>query len=271
MPIKEEEFQKMVFFIKNKCGIDLSKKKVLIEGRLSSWLRVREISDYTHYLDILVRDESGFELNELLNRVTTNLTYFMRESTHFEYLQKVILPQLESEISNRDLRIWCAGCATGEEAYTIAMLLADYFETKKSTWNKQILATDISEKALKVAQKGLYSAEAVEKLPVAWRNKYFREHGDGVFEISEAIRKEVAFAPFNLMETTLPFREKFHVIFCRNVMIYFDTETKQKLVQRFCDATVTGGYLFVGHSESVSKEVKEYKYLLPAAYRKVTR
>jgi chemotaxis protein methyltransferase CheR len=270
LPMSQNEFFKLVEYVKNNFGIDLTKKKILVESRLSSLLSERQIPDYETYLQSVFHDHTGKEMTELLNRITTNLTYFMREASHFEYLVHNVFPWLQRTVEDRDVRLWSAGCSSGEEAYTLAMLLNDYFKGLNGWWDTKVLATDISEKVLNTAQKGIYSSEMVETLPASWKTKYFQKNKDGTFTVCNEIKNEVIFAPFNLMEEKLPFKKRFHVIFCRNVMIYFDQRTKANLISRFCNATEPGGYLFIGHSESVGNHEKGYQYIMPATYRKIS-
>jgi chemotaxis protein methyltransferase CheR len=148
------------------------------------------------------------------------------------------------------------------------MIIADYFGNEKILWDTKILATDISTKVLNKAKLGVYNNESIESIPKMWRNMYFTRFDNENSVIADSIKKEVIYRVFNLMNTSLPFKKKFHVIFCRNVMIYFDADTKRDLVNRFYEHTEQGGYLFIGHSESLNREETKYKYVMPAVYRK---
>ncbi|MDU2064965.1 MAG: protein-glutamate O-methyltransferase CheR [Sporomusaceae bacterium] len=265
--IGDKEFKALTDYIQSEYGINLTKKRNLIEGRLSSMLLEKGFTSFRDYLEALFRDPTKRELTELVNRVTTNHTFFMREISHFEYFQKQVLPYLASVVKNKDLRIWSAGCSSGEEPYTLAMLLADFFAEEKYQWNRQLLATDISVQVLEQAEQGLYDSDAVQQIPASWRLNYFEKVNRDAFQIVKELRREVVFRLFNLMDP-FPFRKKFHVIFCRNVMIYFDQATKNELVRKFYEATESGGYLFIGHSESLSRQDTHYKYIMPAVYRK---
>lgn len=268
LPIKDNEFRKLVDFIKSTYGINLIQKRTLIESRLSNMLIERNVTCYSDYFDILFKDSTGNEMKELLNKLTTNLTYFMREEAHFKYFSEKVLPWLENSVRGRDLRIWCAGCSTGEEPYTIAMLIDQHFKDRKLGWDTKILATDISNKALDIAKKGVYSVEQLEKIPKLWKTHYFKKLDDNNFVVADNIKSDVIFGVFNLMEEKLPFKKHFHVIFCRNVMIYFDQNTKNALINRFYNTTEPGGYLFIGHSESIDRQLVNYQYIIPAVYRK---
>ncbi|MDO5601286.1 MAG: protein-glutamate O-methyltransferase CheR [Oscillospiraceae bacterium] len=266
--LTDAEFLELTRFVKQKYGIDLSKKRVLIEGRLSNLLRERGLTTFQDYLKLIKNDSSGAEVTGLLNRITTNHSYFMREQEHFSFLQKQVLPYLcRVHARDHDLRIWSAGCSAGQEAYTIAMAIDDYFGPEKSKWDTTILATDISMKVLDKARRAVYSADNLSGLPKVWQDKYLTKQPDGQYQVCEKLRREVVFKPFNLMET-FSFRKPFDLIFCRNVMIYFDNPTRDKLVKQFYDVTAPGGYLFIGHSEVINRDITNYQFLEPAIYQK---
>lgn len=267
--ISIKEYKQLTEFIRNNYGINLSmKKQSLVLGRLHNVLAENNFSSLSQYYDYLMADKTGNAVATLLDKITTNHTFFMREVTHFYFFRDTVLPYLAKKAKAKDLRIWSAGCSSGEEPYTLAMLMADYFGPNKSAWDTKILATDISNKVLDIAVKGLYSNEEIASLPAKWRMNYFNrvDHENSV--LVDKIKNEVIFRRFNLMDKFFPFRKKFHVIFCRNVMIYFDSKTKNQLVNRFYDFLEPGGYLFIGHPESLSREETSFKYVLPAVYRK---
>ncbi len=263
----DKEFTTLVTFVKSKYGIDLTKKRVLVESRLAQELKQRGFTTFQQYIDVVFKDTSGNEAVTLLNKLTTNFSYFMRENEHYAFMVNRVLPYLEKRCKNNEMRIWSAGCSTGQEAYTTAMVIDDYFGTRKGQWDTSILATDISMRVLTEAQKGIYPAGDIKDIPPQWKKKYFDTLPDGNLQVKERIRKEVIFRPGNLME---PFRFKkpFDLIFCRNVMIYFDTDTKAKLVQKFYDWTAPGGFLFIGHSESLNGISGQYNYVQPAIYQR---
>ena len=266
--LKDSEFKELTGYMKTNYGINLTEKKLLIEGRLSNMLTDKGFDNFSDYLQYIFKDPSGEEINTLINKLTTNHTFFMREAEHFNYFRDAVLPYLEATSKTKDLRIWSAGCSSGEEPYALAMIIADYFGTLKPMWNTKILATDISEKVLETAKKGIYSEEAMKIIPKYWGVEYFNKIEHQNYQISEEIRNEIIFRNFNLMTELFPFKKKFHVIFCRNVMIYFEPKIKMELINKFYDMTEPGGYLFIGHSESVNKEETKYKYIMPAVYRK---
>lgn len=266
--LTNDEFLTLTGYMKRNFGINLEKKRTLIEGRLTNYVLDRGFSNFSDYLDTIFKDPSDGEITKLVNFLTTNYSYFMREWDHFEFLKSKVFPELKESVGDRDLRIWSAGCSTGEEPYTIAMLLSDFLGTERNLWDGKVLATDISMKALDFARRGVYPDDRVEKLPKEWRSRYFHSHGDGEWEIKPSIRNEVIFRTFNLMEAVFPFQKQFHVIFCRNVMIYFDKDAKAELIQKFYQFTAPGGYLFVGQSESINRDEKGWQYVMPSVFRK---
>lgn len=268
LEITESDFQRLVRFVKQNYGIDLSKKKQLITGRLSNTIIGMGFTSFQQYVDHLLQNKKPEDLELMLNKLTTNYTYFMRERAHFDLFANTILPWLEQTKTNKILSIWSAGCSSGEEPYTISMIIKEYLGSKASAWDTRVLATDISQNALNAANNAVYDEASLKDLPAGWKSKYFRSAGEpGIYTVSPEIKSNVIFRTFNLMNP-IQFRLKFDVIFCRNVMIYFDQNTKNALVNRFYQATNPGGYLLIGHSESLNKESTPYNYLKPATYRK---
>lgn len=269
LTINDSEFQRLVQFVHQNYGIDLSKKRQLIVGRLSNTIVSMGFNSFKDYIDYLIQYKKPEDLELMLNKLTTNYTFFMREGAHFEYFTNTILPYLVENKKDKVLSIWSAGCSSGEEPYTISMILKEYFGAKASAWDTRVLATDISQNALRAAANAVYEEDSLKELSSVWKQKYFRSAGQpGLYTVSPEIRSNVIFRTFNLMDP-IKFRLKFDVIFCRNVMIYFDQPTKEALVNRFFNATNPGGYLLIGHSESLNKATTPYKYLMPATYRKV--
>lgn len=268
LTLSEKDFQRLIAFVKSHYGINLSQKRQLIIGRLSSTVLSMGYSNFTQYIDHVLSGKNPQDMELLLNKLTTNYTYFMREESHFDFFGKTILPWLESVKTNRSLSIWSAGCSSGQEPYTLSMVIKEHFGTRAAGWDTRILATDISQNALTAAKEAVYDEESLSKLPRGWKQKYFRKTPEeGIYTVSDDLRSNVIFKTFNLMDP-IRFKLKFDVIFCRNVMIYFDQQTKDSLVRRFYDATVPGGYLLIGHSESLNKLTTPYQYVMPAVYRK---
>ena len=271
LEITEAEFQRLVKYMYDSFGINLSAKKVLVQGRLGNMLNERGFHSYDEYLDSVMKDSTGAEVTTILNKLTTNHTFFMREPEHYTFLKDTILPYMV-KVNEKDhvLRIWSAACSSGEECYTTAMLLDQYFGAEKSKWDTRILATDISQNVIGKAKAGIYTDEGMKGLSNEWKARYFNNLGGGKYEICQGIKDEVIFKTFNLMDP-MPDKYKAHpfdLIFCRNVMIYFDKPTKQALVDRFYDVVKPGGYFYIGHAESVSRSETKFDYIKPAIYRK---
>lgn len=269
--ITDNEFYRIVAYIKKHYGIDLSKKRILVAGRLENYILRNGYANYDEYMAKVEEDPEGEEAKNIVNVLTTNHTYFMRESEHFDFLRQVVLPQLKvTEAARKDLRIWSAASSTGEEPYTLAMLLMDYFGLEHKFWDTKVLATDISTKVLSHAVKGIYLKEQIDPLPPKWKQRYFKSIGEEQYEAKQELKDEVIFRQFNLMNP-LPFRKKFHVVFLRNVMIYFEDDTKYNLIKRIYDFMEPGGYLFIGTTEGLNRAKTPFEYVQPSVYRKQGR
>ena len=266
--INMKEFRQLADYIKHNYGIHLKEEKqTLITGRLHNVLSELKLKSFTEYLEYIITDKTGMAAVTLLDKITTNHTFFMRETEHFYFFKDKVLPYLSNTQRDKDLRIWSAGCSSGEEPYTLAMLLDEYFGENKVLWDTKVLATDISNGILEIAKKGIYFNDKIASLPAHWRRNYFNKVNNENSCLIDKIRNEVIYRRFNLMES-FPFKKRFNVIFCRNVMIYFDNKTKDNLVEKFYDALEPGGYLFIGHSETINRETSKFKYIMPAVYRK---
>lgn len=268
--ITEKEFNRLADFMRGNYGINLkfNEKKHLVVGRLQNVLAQKNFNSFSEFYEYVITDKTGEAVTTLINKLTTNHTFFMREPKHFEYFRDHLLPKLASGVPHKDMRIWSAGCSSGEEAYTLAMIISDFFSLEKALWDTRILATDISTKVIETAVTGVYLNEQVDTLPEHWKKCYFQRLDQGKSALVDKIKNEVIFRKFNLMNPVFPFKKKFHVVFCRNVMIYFDNNTKKELVNRFYEFTEPGGYLFIGHSEALNREDTKYRYVMPAIYRK---
>ena len=262
--LNHNQFQEISRIVYHQCGINLkSGKEALVRARLMKRLRALEMPSIKAYMDLIGSDQGEHEIRTLIDVMTTNKTSFFRESAHFDYLADVILP----ENDHPRLRFWSAACSSGEEPYTLAMVLR---ESIPSIDRKDVLvlSTDISNRMLAAARAGVYPRERLAGIPRALVQKYFERAASGAdFRVGPALRKLVRLAPLNLMQPW-PMKGPFNVIFCRNVMIYFDRPTQQGLINRFHDILAPGGYLFVGHSEGLSGIRHEFQYMKPAIYRK---
>ncbi len=249
LAISHNDFQRLVKFVRGKYGIDLHQKRQLITSRLGGTVKSMGFKDFKGYVDYLLKEGTGDDINRLLAKLTTNYTYFMRETGAFDFFRDTILPQI-TQRHQRDkiLSIWSAGCSSGEEPYNVSMYLMDYLGSQGSAWDTRMLATDISVDALQKAKRGVY--DLPNTLPERWKREYFTPEANGHYAVAPKIRNNVIFQQFNLMEP-IRFKRKFDVIFCRNVMIYFDVPTKTALINRFYEATNPGGYLIISLSENL--------------------
>ncbi|MCX8043316.1 MAG: protein-glutamate O-methyltransferase CheR [Desulfobacterota bacterium] len=271
MRISDTEFNLLRKLVYERFGINLTEaKKSLVVSRLQKTIRSLGMRSFKQYYDYLMADTTGSALDTLINRISTNHTFFYRESNHFEFFRSRVLPEMSSRIRTmgcRDLRIWCAGCSSGEEAYTLIIEMKEFFGSEYDLWDAGLLATDISTNALQKAVTGEYTEDNVAHLP-AYARRYFKKISDDRYRVSDELKREITFRRFNLMTPVFPFRKPFHVIFCRNVMIYFDQMTRSELIRKFYQCLVPEGYLFIGHSESLGREQTLFQYIMPAVYRK---
>jgi len=266
--IKDDEFNAITSYIKENFGVNLTNKRPLIEGRLSNYISDLGFDNYKDYFEYAKNDKVNDEMTMLINKLTTNHTYFFRENEHFEFYKDNVLPWVEKGLQTKDLRVWSAGCSSGQEPYTLAMITLEYLGANAGSWDHTILASDISNKVLNIAKNGIYTREELGEVPHSWIKKYFKSYDDTHFVVSDQLRKSVAFRNFNLL-SPFSFKKPFHCIFCRNVMIYFDTPTKNGIINKFYDALQPGGYFMIGHSESLSACDHRFKYIKPSIYQKV--
>lgn len=269
--ISDRNFERMARFIYDYAGIKMPpSKRTMLEGRLRRRLRVTGHGSFNDYCDFLFK-EGGIEQETifLIDAVTTNKTDFFREPNHFDYMMKHALPMIEEGFGPR-LRVWSSACSTGAEPYTIAMLLEARAEAGgPSAYN--VLATDLSTEVLAVARKGIYNRELVAPVPGPLRQRFVLEHVDPrrhEVRMHPKLRGRIAFARLNLMDDEYQVGDPMHIIFCRNVLIYFDKVTQQKVLTRLCDNLVTGGFLFIGHSETVSGFELPVKQVANTIFRK---
>ena len=268
----DQDFQRIRRIINEVAGISLADgKRELVYSRLSRRLRqhgLRRFGDYCNLLDS--GGPTGDEMGEFVNALTTNLTSFFRESHHFEFLAHDLIPALirERSFSNRRIRIWSAGCSTGEEPYSIAMVLRETLPAVG--WDVKILATDLDSNVLATAERGVYEWNRVKDLPETRLRRWFQKGGgeqSGLVRTASALRSLITFRQLNLMDDW-PMRGPFDVVFCRNVVIYFDKPTQRTLFDRFAELLIEQGHLFVGHSESLFKVTERFAPLGKTIYRK---
>jgi chemotaxis protein methyltransferase CheR len=270
LTLKASEFRQISELAYQRFGLDLKRgKEALVAARLGKRLRQKGIRSFAEYYRHVLSDPTGEALVELIDSLTTNHTSFFRERAHFEFLARAVNEEFRETPT---LEIWSAASSTGEEPYSIAMCMADTLARGGGNERRgfRIFATDISTRVLKAAQRGVYPAERFRDLPEAWRRTYLlKGEGEsrGFFKIKPELARRVEFERLNLIE---PFQHRrlFHVIFCRNVMMYFDKTTQQDIVQRLALCLEPGGFLFVGHSESLTGVEHSLRYVRPATYRK---
>ena len=272
MSITDREFDQIRELVYSRFGINLTEqKRSLVVGRLQKVLKQKNFSSFSEFIQYVEVDTTGEALDTLVNKISTNHTFFFREKEHFTYLTEKALPEIVPHIQDHDLRLWCAACSSGEEAYCLAMLMMEYFGNDYRHWAAGVLATDISARVLDIARAGVYTADRLQEVPPMMKNRYFTKVDKENYRVTEAVRKEVTYRRFNLMNTVFPFKKPFHIVFCRNVMIYFDVETRDALARRFFDHMAPGGYLFIGHSETLRRDICPFDYIQPAVYRKPLR
>ncbi len=266
-------FDKYRTLILNESGISLSQdKKELVRTRLIGRLKETGLDSYKKYYEFVTQPESSHEMIHLLDAISTNLTSFFREQAHFDFLNSKLIPELlikKQKEGSRRIRIWSAAASTGEEPYSLILTMLEHVDSL--AWDIKLLATDINTKVLARAREGVYPEERLKSVPQPLLNKYFQKGktaNSGFGKVKDSVRKLVAFRRLNLMETPYPFSGPFDFIFCRNVMIYFTKETQGKLINIFHSHLEKGGFLFIGHSESLTGIKHPFSYVRPTVYCK---
>ena len=247
-------------------------KKVLVASRLAKRLRELRLPDYHAYCQLLRAPAGTDELRFLIDRISTNHTHFFREIKHFDFLRETLLPRWRAAPNpkHEPFRLWSAACSSGDEPYSLAIYLAEFLAPADSeAW--QIEATDISTRVLDIASQGVYEADRLKEIKTEWVRRYFQKglhDWEGRYRVKEELRRRVRFQHLNLLEFNYPYVKPFQVIFCRNVMIYFDRPTQEALVEHLVQRLVPGGYLMVGHSESLNSIKHSLRLVQPAIYLK---
>ncbi|MGF1483005.1 MAG: CheR family methyltransferase [Opitutales bacterium] len=267
--LSDREYEYFRSIIYDHCRINLGpNKRELVKARLNKRLRALKLPNFKAYIDLLQGPNSEEEWTNLIDSISTNYTFFFREPAHFEFLYKQALPELAS--GGGTFRVWSSACSSGEEPYSVSIVLDQFFKGQSEAY--RIECTDISTRILAKAREGIFAPPQVEKIRRDWMKKYFEQGRRGnevLFRIKEPVRGRLNFTHMNLMDRSFPWREPFQVVFCRNVMIYFDRETQEDLVQRIAQHIVPGGYLFIGHSESLTGVRHGLKLIKPSIYKKV--
>jgi chemotaxis protein methyltransferase CheR len=276
MTLSTKDFTRLSSFIYNELGIKMpDSKRTMLTGRLAKRLRVNELESFADYCNFLFSPEGQQrELVHLLDVVTTNKTDFFREPVHFDQLVQTVLPTLIKENgvgSGRKYRIWSAGCSTGEEPYTLSMVLSEFATRQPAGFPFEILATDISSRVLDVARRGVYPENRIAPIAQGLRKKYLlrgKNRNNPEVRIVPELRSRVKFGRLNFMDPEFGLSEPQDIIFCRNVIIYFDKPTQEQLMAKFCKHLRPGGFLFVGHSESLQGYDVPLVQVAPTIYRK---
>ncbi|HBI62985.1 MAG TPA: chemotaxis protein CheR [Lachnospiraceae bacterium] len=265
----DEEFMRITSYMKQNYGIELAEKREIVRGRLENYIKSGGWKSFQDFMNEVERDHSGVQETMLVNLLTTNYTYFMREFEHFEFFRNVVLPWIkQKESRTKDMRIWCGAASTGEEPYMIAMVIADFLGIEREQWDSTLLATDVSTRALQQAVAGVYTDEHLKSVPEQWKKHFFQSTAGGAqYRVKDELKKQVLFRQFNLMHP-FPFKRKMHTVFLRNVMIYFNEQTKRELIQKVYNFMEPGGYLFIGMTETLNRNTTPFEIVKPSIYRK---
>ena len=274
--LNEKEFETLSKFVHEQCGIKMPPiKKTMLETRLKKRLKACGANSFSEYCDYLFSKVGMHdELIHMIDVVTTNKTDFFREPAQFTFLSRTALPELIKLYGagiERKLKVWSAGCSTGEEPYTLSIVLNEFKEIMPG-YNFSILASDISTKVLETAMTGIYDMERISVIPMELKKKYFLKGKDtkkNKAKVSADLRKSIIFQRINFMHDDLGIKEKYDIIFCRNVIIYFDKPTQEEVIKKLLKLLLPGGYLFLGHSETIFKTVIPIEQVAPSTYRKL--
>ncbi len=267
--ISPKEFKLFQDYIYNYIGISLSSQKMkLVESRLSKRLKTLHLNSFREYYEFVVNDRTNKEILYLIDAISTNVTSFFREPPQWSFL-KDNLKNILSSKKDKKIRIWSAACSAGQEPYSIAIFLLENIPNIEE-WDIKILASDISPEILQKAQRGIYSEKEMENIPKNLKLKYFKKDKNSNYHVEQEIKDFMLFRMFNLVYGNFTvFKKKFDIIFCRNVMIYFDSDTQQKLISRYRKIVDKDGLLFVGHSESLTKNNSEFKLVKSSIYKAI--
>ncbi len=272
--LSNDDFKRLSTFIFREYGIKMPEvKRTMLQSRLHKRLRELNMTNYKEYVDFVFSKEGqDNEVIHMIDVVSTNKTDFFREPVHFDFLHSTVLPSLlDPDKSNRLIRIWSAGCSSGEEPYTLAMSMSEYL-FEHPGFDYSILATDISSRILKSAVEAIYKENRVEMLPIQLKKRYLLKSKDRTnpsVRITPDLRRRVTFQRLNFMDSHYSVPENMDIIFCRNVLIYFDRETQERVINRLCTKLKPDGYFFLGHSESITNFDVPLKQLKPTIFKKI--
>jgi chemotaxis protein methyltransferase CheR len=271
MQMKDADFRQLSTFINSELGIKMPPaKKVMLQSRLQKRLNELKSASFREYIDFIFSDEGRNELINVLDIVTTNKTDFFREPLHFDYLTEKVLPEFASGNGRSVLKVWSAGCSTGEEPYTLAMVLSDFRENNRD-FDFHITASDISTRVLKKAAEAIYNEDRVASMSLTKKKKYLLKSKNNIkrtVRIIPELRSKVRFIQMNFMDSVYVTDTMFDIVFCRNVLIYFDRKTQEEVINKLCTRLKPGGYFFLGHSESITNFEVPLKQLQSTIFRK---
>ncbi len=271
--LNQKDFNKLSQFIMSEYGIKMPpEKRIMLQSRLQKRLRVLGMSDFKEYMDYLFSPHGmSEEVIHMMDVVSTNKTDFFRESVHFDFLLNNALPDITESLNIKNIKIWSAGCSSGEEPYTLAITLYEYKETHPGI-DFNIFASDISTKMLSQGANAIYNEDKISEIPITLKKKYFlrsKNHEDKKVRVNSTLRNKVEFARINLLELSPSRNPQYQIIFCRNVLIYFDRPTQFKILNALCSNIIEGGYLFLGHSESITGLELPVKSIIPTVFTKI--
>jgi len=268
--LTDAEFNKLSSFIYNNYGIKMPPaKQVMLQSRLQKRLKALKIYSFKEYINFVFGKDGNQEIVHMMDVVSTNKTDFYREATHFDFLNSNVLPKLYQE--NKFIKLWSAGCSSGQEVYTLAIELSE-FALKNQGFDFSIFGTDLSTIVLKKAINAIYPEEAVAMIPIEKKRKYLlksKAKDKQLVRVNSNLRRKTKYQRLNFMDDNYAVNEKFDIIFCRNVLIYFDRETQEKVINKLCNNLKPGGYFFLGHSESITNIKAPLKQIKPTIYTKI--
>lgn len=270
--LTDDEFKVLSNYIQTNYGIKMPPaKKIVLQGRLQKRLKKLQMPDFKTYCDYVFSKEGESEIIHMMDVVSTNKTDFYREPAHFEFLETELLPNLHAENPRQTLKIWSAGCSSGEEPYTLA-IVCNEFKAKNPGFDFQIIATDISTQMLQTGANGIYKEDKVNIIPLELKKKYLlrsKDRSNPVVRISKTLRDKVVFKRLNFMDNVYQINEVFDIIFCRNALIYFERENQEMVINKLCQKLQPNGHFFLGHSESITNMKVPLKSLKPTIFRKL--
>ena len=268
--LTDAEFNKLSNFIYTNYGIKMPMaKRVMLQSRLQKRLKALKIYSFKEYVDFVFGKNGNQEIVHMMDVVSTNKTDFYREATHFDFLNSNVLPELYQD--NKFIKLWSAGCSSGQEVYTLAIELSE-FALKNHGFDFSIFGTDLSTIVLKKAINAIYPEEAVAMIPIEKKRRYLlksKSKDKKLVRVNSNLRSKTKYQRLNFMDDNYSVNEKFDIIFCRNVLIYFDRETQERVINKLCNNLKLGGYFFLGHSESITNIKAPLKQIKPTIYTKI--